>query len=520
MQNPDEMLTEDMGRFYADPLGFVMYVFPWNTNEAIQQIELPEDLQKKYGCKHGPDKWARDFLNRLGEEVKKRQAANFEMPSIKFSTASGHGIGKSALTSWLVLWIMSTRPGCNGVVTANTVEQLRGKTWAELSKWWKLSINSHWFDYAAGRGNMSIRAKEDPQGWKCLAQTCREENSESFAGLHAASSTPFYIFDEASAVPDKIFEVREGGNTDGEAMMFDFGNPTRNTGRFFENCEGRFAHRYIVTYVDSREAAIPNKSVFEEWIEDYGVDSDFVKVRVRGMFPSVGAKQFIPGDEARLAMLRELPEYNAGALVLGVDVARFGDDASVIYPRIGRDARSWEPRLYRGLDSIQLAGKVIEYVREFQQLGRTVRAIFVDGGGLGGGVVDQLRHLGYKPIEVLAQHKCIQPEHYRYRTDEMWGGIKEAIRNGLCLPNFQSAMGSQLYAELTQREYDYTLKGQVSLESKSDMKNRGIDSPNVADALALTYYMEVGLEKRPDDGYNVQHVVSDYDPISDEWFRK
>ena len=303
-------------------------------------------------------------------------------------------------------------------------------------------------------------------------------------------------------------------------MMFDFGNPTRNTGRFFENCEGRFSHRYIVTYVDSRDVSITNKSVFEEWIEDYGLDSDFVKVRVRGMFPAVGMRQFISGDEARMAMLRDVPDHNNSPLVLGVDVARFGDDASVIYARMGRDARSWEPKLFRGLDSVQLAGQVIEEIRMFADLGKTVRAIFVDGGGLGGGVVDQLRHLGYSPIEVLAQHKCLQPEHYRYKTDEMWGGIKEGIRNGLCLPNFQSKVGGQLYAELTQREYDYTLKGQVSLESKSDMKDRGIDSPNVADALALTYYMEMAPEKQADAGYYKAKIEYDYNPIDDEWSKR
>ena len=122
---------------------------------------------------------------------------------------------------------MSTRPYCKGVVTANTAEQLRSKTWSELSKWHSKCITKEWFAFHAGRGNMKIVHVDHPEEWNCQAQTSKEENSEAFAGLHAASSTPFYIFDEASAVPDKIFEVREGGTTDGEAMTFDFGNPTR-----------------------------------------------------------------------------------------------------------------------------------------------------------------------------------------------------------------------------------------------------------------------------------------------------
>ena len=480
-----DLLAEDMGRLYLDPLGFVMHAFPWNEDETIRQVKLPEKYQVKYGVEYGPDQWAIDFLERLQAEMLKG-----EYP-LQFSTASGHGIGKTTLVAWLILWIMSTRPLANGVVTANTIEQLRSKTWSELSKWLNLCVTKDWFAFSSGRGNLVIRHIEHPETWKCQAQTAKEENSEAFAGLHAASSTPFYIFDEASAVPDKIFEVREGGTTDGEAMTFDFGNPTRNSGMFFENTVGRFSHNYIKTFVDSRDVSITNKKRIDQWIEDRGEDSDFVKVRVRGVFPSIGSQQFIAMDRVEESMKKQELDQKDAPLVLGVDVARFGQDDTVIYPRMGLDARSWEPTVISGQDTTFVTGKVIEIYHSFQHVNKTPVMIFVDANGVGAGVYDQLKNMQYPVVSVFAQHQPLDKNQYKTKTDEMWGEMRDAIYNGLVLPPRNTDIGSQLFSQLTQREYDYTLKGQISLESKSDMKDRGVESPDIADALALTYYYKV-----------------------------
>ena len=345
-----------------------------------------------------------------------------------------------------------------------------------------------------------------------LRSNLPEENSEAFAGQHAASSTSFYIFDEASAVPDKIYEVREGGTTDGEPMVFDFGNPTRNSGRFFDECEGKLKHRHTVRTIDSRTVSITNKTRIAEWIEDYGFDSDFVKVRVRGMFPSAGSLQFIPTGWVQRAMMRELPPADRfAAVTIGVDVARFGDDNSVIYPVVGNDARSFAPTMqdgiYNGLDNVQLAQKVIEKVEFFRRLGVQVSAIFVDGTGTGSGVVDTLNHAGYPCIEVnFGTTPVFQPQLYRYRGDEIWGRAKEAIKTRWILPtppeleivgdntaNKQAAdTALKLLADLTQREFGYTLNGEkISLETKKDMKARGISSPDIADALNLNLAQDV-----------------------------
>lgn len=517
----DAQIAEDLAEFYADPLGYVMYAFPWDVDRSIQLVKLSEPWASRYNSVYGPDKWACEFLDDLAEEIKARGFdGQSSVPPIQYSTASGHGIGKSVLVAWLIKFIMDTRPFCKGVVTANTAEQLRTKTWAELGKWHKLSITSHWFDYTSGRGAMSLTHKDYKENWRCDAQTCREENSESFAGLHAANSTPFYIFDEASAVPDKIFEVREGGTTDGEPMVFDFGNPTKNSGRFFENCAGRFRHRYKVRCIDSRAVAITNKERIAQWVDDYGEESDFVKVRVRGQFPAAGTAQFMDTSKVEAAMLRNVVEDRNAPLVIGVDVARFGEDESVIWPRIGTDAVSFAPTKAKGryvkLDTVQLTGKVIERVREFRNLGRETSAIFVDGGGIGGGVVDQLRHLGYPVFEVAFGGTPTDVKTYRFKSDEMWGSLRDAVYRNLSLPGVQHPTGIDLKTQLTQREFGYTLAGnKIHLETKADMKERlGVDggSPDLADALALTFAQEVAPVNLVSGG-EVKFAKSEYDPL-------
>ena len=306
--DPMDMLAEDLASFYDDPLGFVLWAFEWGKGEL--------------SFSQGPREWQREFLEELGKQVRERgfDGINPVQP-IQFSTASGHGIGKSALTAWVILWIMSTRPNAKGMVTANTADQLRTKTWAELAKWHKRSLVAHMFECFNSKGNLSLVSVENPESWRCDALTCREENSEGFAGLHAVDSTPFYIFDEASAVPDVIYEVASGGLTDGEPMMFLFGNPTRNTGRFRET-HGKLKHRWITRKIDSRKVEGTNKELFQQWVDDFGEDSDFVKVRVRGEFPSQSSLQFIPSDYVERARQAEAVSSLHEPLILGVDVAR------------------------------------------------------------------------------------------------------------------------------------------------------------------------------------------------------
>ena len=307
----DAEIARQLALCYDDPLRFVLWAFPWGELPETRLVKLPEPWKSYFPkCEYGPDAWACQFLDDIGRYVQERGFdGRHAVDPIKMAVASGHGIGKSAITAWIVCWIMSTRPHAKGVVTANTAGQLETKTWAEIKKWLNRSVVKDMFEVKA----TSIEAKESPESWRVDAITCREENAESFAGQHAASSTPFYVFDEASAIPEAIYDVAEGGLTDGEPMMFLFGNPTRNSGRFFE-CFHKRKKYWDTRSIDSRTVAITNKRQIRKWAEEYGEDSDFFKVRVKGEFPSQGSDQFISAEIVHAAVDRGTPLVNHAAV--------------------------------------------------------------------------------------------------------------------------------------------------------------------------------------------------------------
>jgi hypothetical protein len=461
-------IANDCALYYADPLGFVYWAFPWNTGILAGH--------------HGPDEWQKKFLTELGEEVRKRGFNGFTpVPPINMARASGHGIGKSTLAAWITLWIMSTRPHSKGVITANTSDQLKTKTWGELAKWKKMCITGHWFEYNSGRGNMSMYRHGYAETWRVDAQTCREENSESFAGLHCANSTPWYLFDEGSAVPDKIYEVAEGGKTDGEPMHFVFGNPTRNTGQFHQIFNGSISKRWSIDRIDSRTAKMTNKDLIAQWINDYGVNSDFIRVRVLGRFPKSGDMQFMPSDVVHLAQTRATPKYFPDdPLIAGVDCARGGADFNYIQFRRGFDARS--DRVYRvpgeaSRDSMRFVSILSDI---FQRHGPD--AIFIDSGAMGGPIGDRLMQLGFPAYNVGFGERALDQRTYKLRNAEMWGKLLNWMMSGGVIKNHP-----EIEAQLTQREYWRNAKEQIILESKDDLKKRGIKSPDWGDALGLTF---------------------------------
>lgn len=460
LSNPDDLIADEMGRFFEDPLGFVNFSYDWDHG----------DLK---GFK-GPDDWQSEYLDRLAHHIRNNKFDGVTpVDPIQMSTSSGHGIGKSALTAWLVGFIMSTRPFCKGVVTANTSPQLRTKTWAEIQKWNKRSLTGHWFDVTSGM-QMKMTHKDHPESWRVDAQTCAKENSEAFAGLHSASSTPFYIFDEASAIHDSIWEVSEGGLTDGEPMWFVFGNPTRSSGRFFQ-CFNRQKHRWENQKIDSRKAKMTNKKKIQEWVDDYGEDSDFVRVRVRGEFPRSGSSQFISIEDVNNSMAYEAEGYEALPKIIAVDVARFGDDQTVIGCKQGR--KIWPFDKYRGMDTMETADKVAEKIREFNP-----DAVFVDGGGVGGGVIDRLKQLGHNVIEINFGSSPRDKKQYANKRAEMYGDLRDALKAGIDLPD-----DHELHDELIAVEYGFNAKQQIQLEKKEDMKKRGLSSPDCGDTAALFF---------------------------------
>jgi len=460
-----------------DPLKFVQIAFPWGEPGALAQYR-------------GPDKWQRETLLWIGEQCK-RNAFDGRKPvaPIRLAISSGHGVGKSTLVAWLVHWIMSTRPNSVGTITANTFSQLETKTWAQIRYWGSLSITKPWFKISA----QSMLALGNPASWRVSAQTCREENSEAFAGQHSAAGTSFYIFDEASSIPDGIWQVAEGGLTDGEPMIFAFGNPTRSSGKFHRVCFGSERERWSQKCVDSRDSSITNKVQIAEWINDYGEDSDFVRVRVRGLPPAASDLQFIDSMRVYEAQRREVHVLPDEPLLAGLDIARGGNDNNVIRFRRGMDARSIPAIIVRGEDARD-AMKIISVAAEaLTRLynGRKVHTMFCDETGVGGAYVDRLRQLGFKNVVGVNFARTAPDVHFANMRAYMWAKMREWLERG-CID--KSAV---LEVELSSPGYRHDIKDRLLLESKEDMKKRGVASGDEADALALTFAAAVVAKRRP-----------------------
>lgn len=499
----DILLATEVSKFFDDPLGWVMWAFDWGHGDLAGF--------------DGPDQWQIDELEELGRQIRANKFNGIDpVDPVRFSTTSGHGIGKSAKSSWVILFIMSTRPHAKGIVTANTGEQLRTKTWSELGKWRQRCIVGHWFEYNNGKGSMSLYHKSFSSSWRVDAQTCREENSEAFAGLHAANSTPFYLFDEASSIPPEIWEVAEGGLTDGEPMFFCYGNPTRNDGKFHDTFNPN--SRWTTFQIDSRNAKMTNKRLIEQWKEDHGEDSDFFRVRVRGQFPKAGDMQFMGSDIVENAMTLPLPVYLGDEpLIMSFDVARGGGDDCRISFRRGKDAQS-EPS-YRityenSRDSMKMLSKVVMVIERHKP-----NAIFVDSTGVGGPIHDRLRELGYNSYEVHFGNKADDEKRYLNRTAEMGDRLRKWMLNGGRVTNDE-----QLKRELVCREFWHDDKDRLVLERKKDIKQRLGYSPDWADAMYLLFAMEnvPRLHYKRGDAdvapWAREAMVrknSDYDPLED-----
>lgn len=461
-------LRELVGSLRYDPATFCKVAYDWNVGELVGS--------------EGLRAWQEDIANTIGSHLKNPET---RYKPLQIAVASGHGVGKSCLVSMLIDWALSTCVDTKIVVTANTENQLRTKTWPEVIKWFRNSINSHWFGTTA----TAVMSAEEARisTWRADAIPWSENNTEAFAGLHNKGKRLVLIFDEASSIVDKVWEVAEGAMTDAntEIIWLVFGNPTMNTGRFRE-CFGKFKHRWITRQIDSRTVEGTNKEQMQSWVNDYGEDSDFVRVRVRGEFPRSGNLQFIGSEAVEMARKR-MPEAKLwDARVMGIDVARFGDDASVICFRQGRDAKSNKWIKLRGVDTMTLAAHIVDAAKWFHP-----DAIFVDGGGVGGGVVDRLRMLRQPVFEVqfggAADRAMATGEGavgYANKRAEIWGNMKDWL-NGGSIPD-----DPDLVSALTGPQYGYIFRDGrdvIMLEKKVDMKKRGLASPDEADALALTF---------------------------------
>ena len=490
-------LIDSIAECTFDPLRYSMLAFDWGTGELARAP--------------GPRPWQAEILKHIATHLKTKRRE-----PCRIAVSSGHGIGKSALVAMVLLWGLSTCPRARATVTANTEVQLRTKTRPELSIWLNRAINSHWLDLTG----TTLSMKESPANWRADLVPWTENNSEAFQGMHNQGSRIILVFDEASAISDSIWSAAEGAqtDTDTEIIWLAFGNPSRSTGRFRE-CFGKFSHRWKTYQIDSREVEGTNKEQFQQWVEDWGEDSDFVRVRVKGQFPRAGDASFIDSERVFNSMNRKV-DVTGGPLIMGVDLARGGADRNVIAFRRGNDARSIKWLMIPGeksRDSGVIVSELGDIIRE-----RLPDVVYMDetGGSIGGPIGDRLRSLvsgwpdrgqGVRIIGV--QFGGISPEpHCENMRACMWSRMRAWLAHG-AVPN-----SPDLEQDLTQVGYGAAkANGKLILESKESMKKRGLKSPDEGDALALTFAGNARYAEAPEEYTAMQELEKIPDPTA-RWF--
>lgn len=488
------------------PLTFVMYAFPWG--------EKGKPLEHQ----SGPRRWQRKVLRKIEKHI--AEGKELDLPKLlRLARASGRGIGKSALVAWLVLWFLTTRIGATVIISANSETQLRSITFAELSKWQTMSINSHWFDLSGlvlnPAGWLSEAVQRDlhkgTKYWGAEGKLWSAENPDAYAGPHNHDGM-MVIFDEASGIDDKIWTVANGFFTEPtfNRFWFAFSQMRRNSGYFFE-CFNKKRDFWDTDQIDARTVEGTDPNVYAEIIAEHGVDSDEARVEVYGLAPDDDDVQFNGTKLVTGAVNRKVEDDKTAPITMGVDPSRGGKDKFSIVVRQGR--KILIIRRFSIADSeigtMEGVGHIIDAINEFD-----TDATSIDEGGLGGPIYDRLKELGYgkriKGVNFAWSPK--NKKRWGNKRAEIWGDMKKWLQTG-SIPDYKI-----LITDLTAPRKKPDSKGVMFLESKKDMRARGMASPDVGDALALTFAFAPA--KRELSRARIQATEQDVysqTPTSDSW---
>lgn len=486
-------LNEDVIELAAscqfDPDRWSVAAYDWGEGE-LKRHKGPRDWQREVNL---------TIRDHLANPVTRYQP-------LRIAIASGHGIGKSAEMGMLANWAMSCWHDAKVMITSNTGRQLETKTSPEIGMWFRRSITADWFDI--GVQSIKFKGSGNALTWRCDFVTWSAQNTEAFAGLHNEGRIILVLFDEASGIDKKVWEVTLGALTDANTVIIwvAFGNPTLNTGEFRE-CFRANKSMWVTRHIDSRDVEGTNKQYLQQIVDHYGEDSDQAKVRVRGLFPNRSVMQFIGEDDIRRAQARDVYTDLSDVVIIGVDVARFGDDKSVIATRRGLDAKSIPPIILDQVDTMTLAGRVKEVSDKY-----SADMVFIDEGGVGAGVVDRCQQMGMRNVMGInfgrKADRVVQGlDKTTNKRTEMWAMLRMAIGSGLALWG-----GEELVEELTAPTYTYDVNNAIILEKKSDMKKRGVPSPDIADAFALTFAYPVEARRAMEDLGAVTANINNYNP--------
>ena len=479
-----------------DPLAFVMFCFPWG--------EKGTPLEKF----DGPRKWQQRILIRLRKHIAEGKELDLAR-LLQLARSSGRGIGKSALVSWLVIWFVTTRIGSTAIVSANTESQLRNVTFAELNKWATMAINSHWWDVSGISLKparwlselVETQLRKGTEYWGADGKLWSEENPDAYAGVHNHDGI-MVIFDEASGIPDSIWGVAKGFFTEETQNRFwlAFSQGRRNSGYFFEIFNKK-RDLWDNEQIDARTVEGTDQKVYQEILDEYGEDSDEARVEVYGKFPDDDDVLFISHKIVENAITRKVEDDKSAPVVIGVDPSRGGKDKFSIVVRQGR--KLLVVRRFSIADSeigtMEGVGHIIDAINEFD-----TDAGAIDEGGLGGPIYDRLKELGYGS-RIRGVNFAWSPRNRKRwgnKRVEMWGDMRNWLLTGN-IPDDKT-----LKTDLTSPRRKPDGKGLMFLESKKDMRGRGLASPDVADALALTFAFIPA--KR---AYNKTSVSNDYSHV-------
>lgn len=410
-----------------------------------------------------PDEWQQDFLNAVASGER------------KISIRSGHGVGKSTTASWAMLWFLLTRYPVKVVVTAPTSAQLYDALFAELKRWVKELPQpiQELLDVKQERIELKASATEA----FISARTSRAEQPEALQGVH--SDNVMLVADEASGVPEAVFEAAAGSMSGHNALTILLGNPVRSSGFFFDT-HNRLKDEWWTRRVSCLDSTRVSKEYVQDMKSRYGEESNAYRIRVLGEFPRSDDDTIIPMELLESAKHRDTRAYEDAPIVWGLDVARFGSDSSVLCKRQSNVVHTLER--WRNLDLMQLTGAVVAQYEACDHKNRPAE-ILVDSIGLGAGVVDRLRELRLPARGINVSESPAMGGTYLNLRAELWHKAKAWLEKRDCkIPNNEDLIG-----ELATVRYTFTSNGKIKIESKDDIRRRGLKSPDMADAFVLTF---------------------------------
>jgi hypothetical protein len=409
-----------------------------------------------------PDKWQIEALRALARG------------HTRISIRSGHGTGKSAFAAWALVWFANTRAPFKAVATAPTSPQLFDVLWPEMLKWHK-TLPEPWqalWDLTSDH----LKLKSDPESF-VTARTSRPETPESMQGVH--SSNVLLVCDEASGIAEPVFEAAAGSMSSAGATTILIGNPTRSSG-FFWRTHAMERDRWFTLKVSGLDSPRVTKEFIDEHAQRYGLDSNAYRIRVLGEFPSADDNTLIGAELVDSAMLRDIPIDLSAPEIWGVDVARFGDDSSTLVKRRGHVVTEM-PRSWRQFDTMQLAG-AIKSEWDMSPNSRPL-LIAIDSIGIGAGVVDRLTEQGLPVLGINVAEAPSTTGRYARLRDELWVRAREWLEGR----NVRLPRHERLRDDLVAPRYAFLSDGRIQVESKNQMRARGLPSTDFADALNLTF---------------------------------